>query len=988
MASQLPGNGFRLTAIRDALDRITDFRVTEASAIIAAMVRRPLSQVAGSTLRQIFPTPRIDRFVDRFAEALASDAPQTDEYPIVSGAVEATWVRQTATREDADTLLVLIEDLSAERQRAVQLAVSTRLRELLFERSTHSIVLVAPDGKIVEANAAFATLMQMEPTALIGLRLPDHLDCPPAEAVRPPSFRCKLRSADGEWRPIEISETPLPYDYRQLVIEDRSEIAASERRYRTAMHAAGLSAWEMHQATEALIVSESYRTLFDLPPDAPLPTTIAELRAMVHPDDRERVYRGRLSLPSWNPGETVPFEVSYRIITPSGEIRWMRTRGELVRANANDPGIIYAITRDITLLVETEARLRESEEQFRSAFDDSAIGMALVSNEGTTLRVNAALANMFGYTLEDAVRTQWHQILHPDEIPEASVVLREIAAGQLASSRAERRCLRRDGTLVWTQMTVAGVRGQSERPPQMIVQAEDITERKLSESARAEAEERLGLVLEATRDGVWDWDCVTGKIYFGPQWFGMLGYPAEGRFGDISVFTQLVHPEDLTALWPAVERHLEAPGEDFDKTFRMRHAEGHWVWIRARGRAFSRDAEGRAVRMVGTHTDVTHQKALEEQIRHGQKMDAVGKLAGGIAHDFNNLLTAIGSTTELLLDTTSAGDPHEQDLQNIALAADRAKALTRQLLAFSRQDVEQSAMVVVDAVVSQVAPLLHRMLGPAQALRVELAAPDQLLRLDPANLELALLNLVANARDAMPDGGTVLISTQVVDEAPGLDAPAPRVATRFVIITVRDTGVGMTDEVRERIFEPFFTTKPQGKGTGLGMPTVYGFVRRLQGSVQVESLPGEGTTVRLILPILTEVDDSASVDARHLPKQAGRAVRRLLLVDDDEVVRRSTQRLLEHRGITVTSVESADEALATLAASTTPFDVVLTDHAMPGRTGFELLEEIEKRYPAQRVVLMSGFTDDDRLRHTFSNRDVPFLAKPFTLDELMEALEG
>jgi PAS domain S-box-containing protein len=988
MAFLLPGNGFRMTPIRDALHRITDFRVTEASAIIAAMVRRPLSQVAGSTLRQIFPTPRIDHFVDRFAEALASDTPQTDEYPIVSGAVDATWVRQTATREGPDALLVVIEDLSDERFRAVQLEVSTRLRELLFERSTHSIVLIGPDGKIVEANAAFATLMQRAPAELIGLRLPDHLDRPLPDVAVSAALRCRLRTGDGTLRAIEILDTPLPYGYRQLVIEDRSELEANERRYRTALRAAGLSAWEIHQETEQLVVSESFRTLFDLPPDVPLPTTLAELRAMMHPDDRDRVYRDRIALPTWSSDEVIPFEVVYRIITAASEIRWMRSRGELVRTDAEDPGIIYAVTRNITSLVETERRLRESEEQFRSAFEDTAVGIALVTNDGVTLRVNAALATMFGYSLEEAARTQWHQILHPDEIPSASLILREIAAGRLASSRAERRCWRRDGTLVWTLLTVAGIRGQSDRPEQLIVQVEDITERKLAEAARQEAEERLGLVLEATRDGIWDWNCLTGKIHFGPQWFGMLGYPAEGRLGDISVFTQLVHPEDLTILWPAVERHLEAPGHDYDMTFRMRHAAGHWVWIRARGRAFARDAEGRAVRMVGTHTDVTHERALEEQVRHGQKMDAVGKLAGGIAHDFNNLLTAIGSTTELLLSTTPSGDPEVQDLQSIALAADRAKALTRQLLAFSRQDVEQAAVVAVDAVVRQVAPLLERMLEPAQALAFELGAPEQLLRLDPANLELALLNLVANARDAMPDGGTVLITTQVTDDVSDLDATEAAVASRFVIITVRDTGVGMTDEVRARMFEPFFTTKPQGKGTGLGMPTVYGFVRRLQGAVQVESQPGRGTVVRLTLPILEGADDPASVGARHLPREQPRAVRRVLLVDDDAVVRRSTQRLLVHRGVTVVSVDSADHALEALASSATPFDVVLTDHAMPGRTGFELLEEIEKRFPAQRVVLMSGFTDDDNLRHTFSNREVPFLAKPFTLDELMQALES
>ena len=983
MTPELPGNGFRLTAIRDAFQRITDFRVTEASTLIAAMVRRPLSKVVGSTLRQIFPTPRIDRFVERFAETLAQDAPQTDEYPIISGAVEATWVRQTARREDLDTLLVTIEDLSAERQRAVQLAVSTRLRELLFERSTHSIVLVAPDGKIVEANAAFAALMQMAPSVLIGLRLPDHLDCPLAEGERPPSFRCNLRSADGVWHPIEISETPLPYDFRQLVIEDRSELEASERRYRTAMHAAGLSAWEMHQGSEALVVSESYRTLFDLPPDAPLPTTIAELRAMVHPDDRERVRRGRLELPSWSPGETVPFEVTYRIITPAGEVRWMRTRGELARAHADDPGIIYAITRNITPLVDTERRLRESEEQFRSAFDDSAVGMALVSNTGVTLRVNAALAAMFGYSMEEASATQWHQILHPDEVASASVILREIAEGHLPSSRAERRCVHRDGHVVWTQMTVAGVRGQADRPEQIIVQVEDITERRRADAALREAEERLATVLDATRDGTWDWDVPAGRIHYGPQWFGMLGYPAEARTGDLSVFSQLVHPEDLAQLWPDVERHLQQPAGTYDETFRMRHADGHWVWIRARGRAVARDAEGRALRMVGTHTDVTRERFLEEQLRHGQKMDAVGRLAGGIAHDFNNLLTAIGSTTEVLLESTPADDPQVAGLQDIAMAADRAKTLTRQLLAFSRQDVEQAVVVTVDAVVTRVEPLLQRMLGPAQTLAVHLGAPTQRLRLDPANLELALLNLVANARDAMPSGGTVTITTD--HGASGSGDPESSGAP-VVRITVRDTGIGMTSEVRERIFEPFFTTKPQGQGTGLGMPTVYGFVRRLHGSVQVESTPGEGTSVRLLLPGLAGADDPAEATVRPFPTEPTHQVHRVLLVDDDAVVRRSTKRLLEHRAIAVVAVESADEAIDRLANDPMPFDVVLTDHAMPGRTGYQLLEEIEATWPGQRVVLMSGFAEDGGVRRTIGTREIPFLAKPFTLDELLQAL--
>jgi PAS domain S-box-containing protein len=974
MAS-LPRNGFRLAPLRDALGRITDFTVVEASAAVAKMVRRTVADVTGLSLRHIFNTPRIDGMIERFSGALEDGLAHTDEYPVLTDALAASWVRQTVVRDGADQLLVTVEDLSAERLAAVQREVSGRLRELLFERAPAGIVLLGPDGRITEANAAFAQLMHAEPAALTGLRLPDHSDCTAWGAPQDRAYTCRLQAIDGTWRPVSVIETPLPHGYRQLVVEDRSEIEASEQRYRAALHAAGLTAWEMHQATERLVVSDSYRTLFDLPADAPLPTTIAELRAMVHPDDRERIRVGRMQL-SEAPGDApIPFETEYRIITPSGEVRWMRTRGELTRAHPGDPGIIYAITRDISRLIGAEMRLRESEEQFRSAFDESAIGMALITNDGRTLRVNSALAEMFGYPLEEAMTTQWHQILHPEEVATAGAILREIAVGRLSSSRAERRCLHRNGTLVWTQMTVAGVGGDESIPEQLIVQIEDITERKLADAAQHAAEERLALVLEATRDGIWDWDIPTGRIHYGPQWFGMLGYPAEGQVGDLSVFSQLVHQDDQAALWPIVERHLAAPGTEYDVTFRMRHAAGYWVWIRARGRAVARDAEGRATRMVGTHTDVTHERQLEEQVRHSQKMDAIGKLAGGVAHDFNNLLTAIGATTEMLLADSTPAAPAHDDLERIALAAARAKALTRQLLSFSRQEIEQMADVPVDAVVAKIAPLLQRLLEPSQAMVVDLQTPGVLLHLDPANLELALLNLVANARDAMPDGGTVTIQT-TLREGPG---------ERSVRITVRDTGVGMTAVVRERLFEPFFTTKPQGKGTGLGMPTVYGFVQRLGGRIDVETAPGAGTAVHLILPSPSDRSPLAPMPTTSTVATEPRQVRRVLLVDDEAFVRQSTQRLLERRGIEVVAVESADHALAALD-SEGPFDVVLSDHAMPGRTGHQLIEAIAARNPAQRVVLMSGFADDDSLRRTLGNREIPFLAKPFTLAELMEAL--
>jgi PAS domain S-box-containing protein len=505
----------------------------------------------------------------------------------------------------------------------------------------------------------------------------------------------------------------------------------------------------------------------------------------------------------------------------------------------------------------------------------------------------------------------------------------------------------------------------------------DITAEIETTEARRRSEERYALVIEALEDGIWDHDLTAGVGYVSPRYFTMLGYPARTH-ASYADFLALVHPDDLETIMLANERQIMDPAaEPYDLEVRLRRADGGWARIRSRARVVERNAAGDAVRMIGAHSDVTAQRLLEEQFRQSQKMEAIGKLAGGVAHDFNNLLTAVSATAEIVLQDLPPEHDSRPDIEQIRRAADRATTLTRQLLAFSRQEVEQLTVVELDEAVAEVTPLLQRMLTAGQTLIIEPGAPGVRVQLDTAQLELALLNLVANARDAMLNGGTITIST-----IPDHDTDRP-----MVRLAVRDTGVGMDETIRARVFEPFFTTKPQGAGTGLGLPTVYGFVQRLNGGVEVDSAPGTGSCFTLLLPVSAERLEGPMVTA--VPPVATHATRcGVLVVDDEDAVRTVASRLLERSGYRVWQASSADDALHLLDAHADEVGVVLSDHAMPGGTGRNLLMTIAARYPAIRTVLMSGFPGDGDLRDAIEGREIAFIQKPFTVDELLQVIEG
>jgi signal transduction histidine kinase len=385
--------------------------------------------------------------------------------------------------------------------------------------------------------------------------------------------------------------------------------------------------------------------------------------------------------------------------------------------------------------------------------------------------------------------------------------------------------------------------------------------------------------------------------------------------------------------------------------------------------------------LVYTVRDLTRQRKLEDQLLQAQKMEAVGQLAGGVAHDFNNLLTVIMSYSSMLLADGAPADANRGDIQAISDAAARAAALTRQLLAFSRKQVLQLQAVDVNAVVTDVEKMLRRLIGEDISLSTHLDPDLALISADPGQLEQVLLNLAVNARDAMPDGGALTLTTDNADlsEEHG-DRHMGAAPGKYIMLAVTDTGTGMTKEVQQRLFEPFYTTKGAGKGTGLGLATVHGIVKQLGGDVYVYSELGHGTTFKVYFPHLVKTPDIVVVAAEQ--REAPRGSETILLAEDDDALRSLAARVLGAFGYNVLVARTGGDALRIVAEHLGPIDLVATDVVMPEMSGSQLVEKVLRARPGIRVLFMSGYTDDEVMRRGVIDGQTAFLQKPFTPDML------
>jgi two-component system cell cycle sensor histidine kinase/response regulator CckA len=620
------------------------------------------------------------------------------------------------------------------------------------------------------------------------------------------------------------------------------------------------------------------------------------------------------------------------------------------------PGDRVAVTfENVTESVRARRALQESEARFRGAFNASSLGMALTALDGTFVQVNDRLAEMLGYSVPELTRLGVRGITHPEDVTEDLEFAEKMRVGEVDSYQREKRYLRRDGSVLWAELTVSLVTGYDGTPTHVVAHIQDITAQKeahLLFEATFERSVVPKIVCDDMRR-VLDVNQAAAEL-IGIGHDDALGFSIDALLAD----------EQVAELWPTFMRAGTMEAE-----VTLHRPDGGERRIE-----FVATANVRPGRHIAVVRDLTRQKELESQLRQAQKMEAVGRLAGGVAHDFNNLLTAIAGYSEFLISGLTGDDKLRRHAEEIKKASARAAALTGQLLAFSRRQVLQPRVLDVNAVVSDMDMMLRRLIGEDVELVALLESNLAAVRADPTQLEQVIVNLAVNARDAMPNGGSLTIETANVE----LDDDG------FVELRITDTGVGMTDTERHQLFDPFFTTKEGG--TGLGLATVYGIVEQSGGTIDVDSAPGMGSSFRILLPrVDAPAEDLAAPSAASSPEAGSETV---LLVEDETVVRQLVAEILEMSGYTVLQAGDGPSALELLRRHRGTIELLVTDVVMPGMSGPEVAQAVTSMRPGTQVLYTSGYTDSAIGHHGVLEPDVAFLQKPFSADDLTRKVRG
>jgi two-component system, cell cycle sensor histidine kinase and response regulator CckA len=798
------------------------------------------------------------------------------------------------------------------------------------------------------------------------------------------------RKKDGTVMVVEITAHPLTWEgkHAELVVanditaDEQAERALQEREERFRQLAENIEEvfFVMDaQYRETLYISPAYETIWGRTCRSLYEDPRSFFEPII-PADREPLLASILRIQA---GED-PGKVEYRVVRPDGAVRWILSHAIPIRDDRGEVYRISGVALDVTERKRAEGALRASEEQFRLLLNSTAEGIYGLDVNGRCTFCNPAAARLLGYERSDELfGKKVHALMHhtrADGSPypqEECLIYQAFRRGE-GTHVEDEVFWRADGTSIPVEYWSYPIRKGGEVVG-AVVTFVDVTERRRAQAALEESEARFRKLTEASFDGI---DIVVeGVIQEANQGFAdMFGCTVEEAIGRPA--TDFVADESLEDV-----RHRIAEGTEGTYELVGKRKDGRKIMLEATAKTHT--IGGRQGHITALR-DVTEQRSLEQQYRQAQKMEAVGRLAGGVAHDFNNVLTAIFGYTDLVLEDLPPDSSARQDLGEIRKAAQRAAALTRQLLAFSRQQVLEPVVLNLNEVVEDIDKMLHRLLGEDVELTLALAPDLGNTQVDPGQLQQVLLNLAVNSRDAMPTGGKLMIetaNTELTEQYAEMHqpvAPGP-----YVMLAVSDTGSGMSPEIKAKIFEPFFTTKEKGRGTGLGLSTVYGIVKQSGGFIWVYSEPGQGTTFKIYLP---RVD--APAEPLGAPREAGTlaGTETILLAEDDDMLRPLARGLLERLGYTVLEAENAERAVSVAGAHVGPIHLLVADVVMPGASGRELARRLAQSRPDTKVLYISGYTDDAIVHHGMLEPGLTFLQKPFTpaalARKVREVLDG
>jgi PAS domain S-box-containing protein len=880
---------------------------------------------------------------------------------------------------------VIFRDVSERRRLEEELSRSAAMLKGITDTIPEAIFLKDRDGRWTFANPATLEVVGKSLDQVLGKTdLEIHADRRVAEALAETDRRIMetgvaeeveevVQSRDG-YRVYLSSKAPfrdhdgrvigLVGGARDITDRTRAADALREREYllSESQRIAHVGTWSSDLSTGVIHWSdEVYRILDRSRALDPAPTSLLQV---IHPDDRPRMEDwGRRCAAGERPGE-----LQFRVERPDGSVRVLVGRGELIAATDRAPARMIGTIQDVTEHHRAEQALRESEERLRTVFAATPDAVAILGPDGGVLEANAAAMERYGYTRAELLgRT-------PEDLSPVELRGQVPARIQEALERRlpfEWRVVRKDGTELPVEITLRpfAMRGQS----CLYASVRDIGERKRAEAER----ERLTMAIEQAAEMVVVTDAEGNIVYVNPAFEAVTGYARAEVLGrNPRILKSGVQDEAFYgALWAAI-----AAGQTWHGRLINRKKDGtHYTEDATISPV--RDATGAIASYVAVKRDISRDLALEAQLLQAQKMESIGRLAGGVAHDFNNLLSVILGCTAYALASVRDGDRLRDDLLEIEMAGQRAAALTRQLLAFSRKQVLQPVELDLNRVLAEMEKMLHRIIGEDIDL-VKLLGPDLWqVKADPGQIEQVIMNLVVNARDAMPEGGKVTIETANVDlDAEYAAGHAGAVPGPHVMIAVTDSGTGMDEPTMARAFEPFFTTKEAGKGSGLGLSTVYGIVKQSGGSIYVYSELGKGTTFKVYLPRGRSTTPSA--EAPPAKARVGGA-ETILVVEDDEAVRNIAGRILGSAGYQVLAAASGPEALRISEAHAAQIHLVLTDVVMPEMNGKVFIDRLARVRTGFKILFMSGYTDNFIVHQGMLDARTHLIGKPLTRVELL-----
>jgi len=722
----------------------------------------------------------------------------------------------------------------------------------------------------------------------------------------------------------------------------------------------------------------------------------------IHPEDRER---GAAGLQAVIREQQIREESDYRLLRGDGSTFVAAIDASLVREDSGEPRAFIAVTRDTSERRRNEEALTVERAYLESLFHSAQEAIVMAQNDGRVLRVNPEFTRLFGYEPDEVVGRNLDELIAPEHLKEeAFAITRAAAGGRNQATETSRR--RKDGTHIDVSILASPI-VIDDRQVAVYAIYRDVSEEKHAIAALKESEERYRTLVEQAGIAVLIDDVDGNFRYFNQQFLGLFGYTAEEM--QSQSIGQLVHPDDVERVMGFHEQRLEGMDSPDRYVFRARRKDGAVIHLEVVATPIEEEGQPAGTRChiwdvsdsirLGNELE-RHKDRLEElvdertvalqktnaQLLQSQKMEAIGTLAGGIAHDLNNQLTSIQGYAQLVMSEVDPSSPLYLDLRNIQRASARSVEVTRQLLLFSRKQPVNLVPLGLNETIGDMSHMLRRFIREDITIETVLEPGLSAVLADPGNLEQVLMNLVVNARDAMPDGGHLTIRTENVlldEQAAGeIGGARPGPAVR---LSVRDTGIGMDDTTLGHIFEPFFTTKEVGVGTGLGLSVVFGILKQHKGWIDVTSTPGRGTTFAVYFQ--ATACEAMTETFGHVPAELPRGRgEKILLVEDDGGVRRYTAAALGKHGYEVIEAGDADEAMDCFERHEGAFDLVFSDVVMPGRTGIELVEQILSLRSDIRILLCSGYTGEKSRWQSIQDKGYRFLHKPYALPDLLEAV--